>query len=140
MGFIWLWFWHCKSFKVLPGNCIRNNFLSLEQLCIYKFIALLLTYFRYGIKKSMHLLTIYDACSDLYQWILQEWTDWEQFSNYSGIIFPKQSIVCWNMLVVMDVFHSRFALNIPQLCVLWYLIYSVTHGLHNSIHTYLSCC
>ena len=34
----------------------------------------------------------------------KEWIDWEQSSNYGGIIFPKHSIVHWIMVVVRGVF------------------------------------
>ena len=103
--FIWVCF--CcsrgRSYKIILCNCDRNNFTASEQPCINKLFVLLLTYFRYRINESTQLVTKCDVWSDLDTWILQQRTDWEQSSNYGGIIFPKHSIVCWIMLVVMGV-------------------------------------
>ena len=65
--------------------------------------TLFLTYFRYTIEKSTHFLIIFDICSELHKWILQEWIDWEQSSNDGSVIFPKNGIVCMIILMVMSV-------------------------------------
>ena len=58
-----------------------------------------------------------DAWSNLDKWILREWIDSEQSSNYGGIIISKHSIVCWIMLVVRVVILvgtlEYFALDLP---------------------------
>ena len=103
--FIWVCFCcsRSRSYKIIPRNCIRNNFIAPEQPCVNKFFVLLLTFFQYGITESTQLLPKCDVWSDLDTCILQERIDWEQSSNYGAIVFPKHNIVCWIMLVVMGV-------------------------------------
>ena len=80
---------------------------------------LFLTYFRYSINKSTHFLTIRNICSDLDKWILKEWIDWEQSSNYARVIFPKLSIVCRIIIMVISVIFvgtfGYFALHLLKI-------------------------
>ena len=48
------------------------------------------------------MITILNAFSEINKWIFKEWIYWEKSSNYDSKIFPKQSIVCRIILVVMD--------------------------------------
>ena len=55
------------------------------------------------------------------KWIFKKWIDWKKSSNYGSAIFPKHSIVCKIILVVMDIIWVgtfEYTLNIWQFWVL----------------------
>ena len=87
-------------FVVHVAGATKLFFVIVTETILLHLNSLVLTNYLYC---CTQLVTKCDVWSDLDTWILQQRTDWEQSSNYGGIIFPKHSIVCWIMLVVMGV-------------------------------------
>ena len=112
-----------KCYRIIPHNYIRNNFLAPEKPWINKFFVLLLIYLWYRINESTQLLIICDACSDVDKWILQEWIDGGIFQLRWYIIFPKQNIVYWVMVLVIGVILVGI--------VEYFTLYSTIYGAKN---------
>ena len=72
-----------------------------------QFVIRVLPYHNFTWCIPEYFVTILDVCSNLDDWILQEWIDLEQTCDYGSVIFRKRSIFSCRILIVVSFIFVR---------------------------------